>query len=284
MALFHLLLRSGHPFHVAHINHGWREESLLEAEKLAQICLYHNIKYHLLSTVIEGKNLEDRSRIVRQNFFAEVCKNESLNAVFLAHHADDQAETVLKRIFEGASLNKLTGLLPKTTIGSLTIYRPLLNIRKTEILTWLNEQKISFFRDNTNNDHRFLRGRMRATLLPSLSKHFGKNIEMNLCRLATSASELSEFLEENLQPLKQKIVETQNEIFLNFSDLSLPKFIFHAIVRELFQKANLSVSHHVIESIYLHIKQKKGPKSLRVKKNCVKIFHGTVKIEKSKLS
>src|SRR5258708_5164832 len=104
MALFYQLLDLNHPFQVAHVDHGWRAESSQEGAILEELCREKKIALHLRKLKLEGANLEDLSRKARLLFFQEVCSKEKLEGVLLAHHADDQAETVLKRVLEGASL------------------------------------------------------------------------------------------------------------------------------------------------------------------------------------
>ncbi|MCH9703393.1 MAG: tRNA lysidine(34) synthetase TilS, partial [Chlamydiae bacterium] len=107
MALLHLMRELNHPFEVAHIDHGWREKSAEEAEKLQTLV---NEPFHLKRLEKFSQNAEDQARRARLNFFRELCEKRGLEGVLLGHHADDQAETVLKRLFEGARLTKLSGL------------------------------------------------------------------------------------------------------------------------------------------------------------------------------
>lgn len=267
IALFYQLLDINHPFQVAHVDHGWRAESSREAALLKEMCQEKKIAFHLRKLKLEGPNLEDLSRQARLLFFHEVCLKEKLIGVLLAHHADDQAETVLKRVLEGASLPKLKGLSPVSKNGDLLLYRPLLNRHKKEILNWLEERGISYFSDPTNKDPRFLRSRMRETLLPDLSSQFGKQVSPSLCRLAESAQELSLYLEEIIAPFRKEVICQEGTLSLDFSKTPLHSpFICKAIIRDLFEKARLALPRSVLETILLHLQQNSVRKTIQVGK------------------
>ncbi|MCC5832878.1 MAG: tRNA lysidine(34) synthetase TilS [Chlamydiales bacterium] len=283
-ALFHLLLDSGHPFQTAHVDHGWRTESAVEAAEIARMCAKNGVKCHIRALNLQGKNLEERSRVARLGFFREICAAEGLNRVVLGHHADDQAETVLKRIFEGASLPKLKGLAPKTQIGALVLYRPLLNTRKKEILDWLDVRGIPYFLDPTNRNTRYLRSRMRETLLPTLSKQFGKQIETSLCRLGESAAELAEFLETILEPLRNHIVVNEGDTSLDFNRIPpQAPFIYKVLLRDFFEKERLALSKPVLETIFFHIQNRGKRKTIQVGQRKVEMDRGNLTIRKLKL-
>ncbi len=111
-ALLYALLEAGvRSLHLAHVDHGWRAESgeeaaliQQEARKLGLICHVHR-----LTEKKEG-NLEEQARLARLRFFRKLFEEIPFQALLLAHHAGDLAETVLKRLFEGAHLCSLGGM------------------------------------------------------------------------------------------------------------------------------------------------------------------------------
>ena len=111
-ALFFLLLEYGVKFSVAHVDHGWRDESAAEAEQIRQLCDQHGVRCYIrhLESCDAGSNLEERARDARYQFFRELCENHGYTALVLGHHKNDLAETVLKRTLEGASLARLDGM------------------------------------------------------------------------------------------------------------------------------------------------------------------------------
>jgi tRNA(Ile)-lysidine synthase len=281
MALFHLLLEIDYPFEVAHVDHRWRKESEKESAFLVQLCQQAGVAIHLkqLSPPQEKNNLEERGREMRLSFFKGVLAAQNLKGVLLAHHADDHAETVLKRIFEGASLPKLRGLLPKVEIEGITLYRPLLKQRKTEILKWLNKKQIPYFLDPTNDDPRFLRSRLRKKLIPSLSADFGKEIASNLCRLGEAAAELEEFLKESVAPYASRMQFSTHHALLDLSgDLPLSNFLLKGVLRDFFGRQGLTLPYPILEAIFFHLQKRSHPKSFQIGEEKIVVHQQRVRV------
>ena len=188
--------------HVAHLDHSWRAESRDQALKLKDSIEKLGLPFHLshLPSGLPSNNAEERGRKARDEFFRSLCDAYAYQAVLLAHHRDDRAETVLKRLFEGASLARMTGPQAVSVRSGLTLWRPLLDCRKDELLPWAARLPFAPIEDPTNLDPAFLRSRLRQTLLPQLSGHFGKEIVDNLARLGTQAEELDDHLNARTAP------------------------------------------------------------------------------------
>ncbi len=183
--LFHTLLRGGYPFQICHINHGWRKESATEAKQLEAMALSHHIPFYYIQLQIDpaSKNLEEISRDARLKAFAGIYHQVGAKALLLGHQRDDLAETILKRVFEGAHLQHIPGIKRESTLHGMHLIRPLLHLSKEEIVEYLEDEKISYFTDPTNLSAEFLRGRMRAKLVPQLEESFGKKVKENLLLL-----------------------------------------------------------------------------------------------------
>lgn len=201
LSLFYLLMevKNSYPFslHLVHVDHGWREESREEAAFLQQLAKEHGLPFHL-RTLLPSKekgNLEEKGRFARLAFFKEVMQKTGAQAIFLAHQKEDQAETVLKRLFEGSHFLHLRGMEPKNVVEGVEIWRPLLQFSKNMLLDTL---KTSYFQDPTNVDDRFLRGRMRTELMPLLSSSFGKEVTSSLYQFGEMMEELHQFFKEKL--------------------------------------------------------------------------------------
>lgn len=201
--LLHLILETlevpSHLLHVCHIDHGWRKTSSAEAEKLRHQVQELGLPFHLFtlepSQFIENGNLEDRAREARKTIFRSLYRSLQCEALLIAHQADDQAETVLKRIFDGSFIPNCKAMASVEDQRGLTIWRPLLGIRKKTLIDWAQIKKISFIEDETNNDPKFLRNRMRSTILPTLEGQFGKAINNNLLEFAQQSRQLYSYLE-----------------------------------------------------------------------------------------
>lgn len=277
-ALFYLLLEAQHPFEVAHVDHRWRPSSENEAASLEALASSHGIPYHLkILTKTAENNLEERARQSRHHFYREICVDRGLKGVLLGHHGDDQAETVLKRVFEGATLPKLAGLNPVAQREGLLLLRPLLNVRKSLILRWLKEKGISYFEDETNLDTRFLRGRCRSQLLPALSDYFGKEIVPSLCRLARLSQELQDFIEEQLKPFRLRVVQQEKGVLLDLHrDPPTSLFLWKAVVKDLFDKEGIALPSSVLETLVKHLRTNSPKRELRVGRCIVTVNRSSI--------
>lgn len=272
-ALFHLLLECRRTIffdlHLAHLDHGWRPESGEEAAQLQEEAAFFSIPFHLKvltpSDYVPG-NLEAQGRQHRMQFFSKLYQTLDCGALFLGHHKDDQAEVVLKRLFEGAQWANLGGMRGESHLSGMRICRPLLSVRKKEILEWLDERGLTAFFDSTNASPAFLRGRMRTTLIPLLEEQFGKRIADNLGRLGKAMQELREYFAKKLAPILEKI---DKEMPLDLSDVELEKVELTFLLLEWFSLMQVTASESVVENISTAFFEKKEPLSFPVSKGFV---------------
>ncbi len=246
-ALYHLMKEIAHPFEVVHIDHSWREESKDEAALLQN---WVDVPFHLRHLQKPDHNAEDEARQGRLGIYKKILQERGLEAVLLGHHADDQAETVLKRVFEGARLTKLVGLEKERVVDGLCLLRPLLDFRKKELIAWLQARNISYFVETPSND---LRSKMRLKILPFLSENFGKEIVPTLCRLAQDAKELRE--------------EKEN-------------FWLKEVVSDYFEQQGVSPTRPTLNSVSSHLARGSRKKEMRIGKGRVSIDAGILTYNK----
>ena len=187
--------------HVAHVDHGWREESAQEALELKREVEELGYRFHSARLVPSTKNREAQAREGRMAFFHSLFRQLPFQALLLAHQAEDLAETSLKRILEGAHFSFSGGMQPISKQGDLPIWRPLLFTRKSEILTFLEKKKLTPFLDPTNSDPAYLRTRMRGEIFPFLNRSFGKETTENLILFSKRSYELKEYLDRKITPI-----------------------------------------------------------------------------------
>lgn len=195
LTLAHILLSLRKPFHMAHFDHAWREKSAEEAKMLEKWAQKREIPFFSQRST-SGKKSECDAREERYAFFEKLYRKNGYQALVLAHHQNDQAETVLKRVLEGAHLTTMGGIRPVSKHWGMTILRPLLSVPKREILSYIKDNQLSPIEDETNLDPHYLRGKMRTMLLPTLSEQFGKEICSSLERIGEYGAELDEYLRE----------------------------------------------------------------------------------------
>ena len=135
---------------------------------------------------------EEKAREIRYRFLRELSKRVGAEAIALAHTADDQVETILMRVFEGAGIGGLKGIPRETADG---IVRPILDVWKEDILAYLKKRKIPYRIDRSNADTRFERNWVRSVLLPLLVKRYGKPVKKRIFTLGERFRELDDYLE-----------------------------------------------------------------------------------------
>lgn len=257
LCLFHVLLalKQEEPLkiHIAHVNHRWREESDDEAEQIRKLADRHAIPFHLKVLDPSGMrgNLEAASRQERLNFFAEICSNTGCQAIILGHHADDQAETILKRILEGGSITRLKAMQQESLMHltkAIKIWRPLLMVPKLTLTDWLDREAIKAFQDKTNLDPKFLRGKFRTRIIPFLNQEFGKNIRSPLCLIGKEISELCDYLDAKTEPYVKKIIASTEGYSLDLQqDCPKEPLEIRHILRRMCERANFFLSYQQID-------------------------------------
>lgn len=249
-ALFHVLNslknRLGFELGLAHVDHRWREESAQEARIIEKLAALHQVPLFLkvLDPALMQGSLEEASRNARLLFFKEIIAREGFDYLALAHHADDQAETVLKRLFEGASFQTLGSMKMHSEYEGMKVWRPWLHVSKQEILAFLQTNALPYFEDATNGDLTFLRGRMRKVLMPTLQEAFGKNIRSSLLKLGEGSEELNEWLRERYSPILDL-----NPPWNRFLDLSEVTHSFEArwLIREWLGRQKITPSYECLK-------------------------------------
>lgn len=220
MALLHMLHMLAVPRRLrtiaAHVNHGFRgEESAAElelvkryAEKLGVPCETTTLA---LTTYIEENalNLQAAAREKRYAFLHEVAKRYGASRVALAHHGDDQAETVLMRVIRGAGLSGLSGIPAKRSENNVELIRPLLRMNKSDLLAYCEEGDIPYSTDSSNLERHYFRNTVRLDILPYLSQ-FNPQLPLSLQRLAEVAGEEDDFMASQAASAFETVVRVED--------------------------------------------------------------------------
>ncbi len=257
-ALLYALLECGMIPHLAHIDHGWRKESADEAQALREEaerlgCPFFSVRFEL------HEKKEDEARKARFSFFSSLFPG--YEALLLAHQADDLAETVLKRVLEGASLSNLGGMKPVSCQYGMRIWRPFLSVRREAILQFLKERSLNPVLDPSNSDPVYLRSRMRQEIFPFLNEKFGKASTENLSLLSERALELKEYLDR-----KTANVSIQKGPWGVLADLShLERIEQRHVLQNIARDESLVLSRDVLEILLNWVELGQKTKHLIVK-------------------
>lgn len=272
LALLYWLRQGNIPLHLAHVDHGWRHESAQEAQQLVALAKELSLPIHTKRLEAEAKgNREATCRNERLAFFRHLVKEFGCQAVLLAHHADDLAETALKRVLEGASLPCLGGMREVSEIDGLPIWRPLLKTSKQEILLFIEERRLLPFDDETNRDERYMRARLRHRIIPDLAEIFGKEIRRGLCTIAEEANELRDYLEFRTQPWLQRFESTPEGLRVDLNGHELHDLELRFVVRRFCELAGLGTSRQLTQRVIellrkgvIHKRVEQGSRSIVV--------------------
>ena len=206
LALLHLLFDLhrvlAFDLHVAHLNHGLRTSSINEADYVVQQARNLGLSYtvenlpSIDSLTAESTSVEANLRHWRYQFLDRVADRLKAEKIALGHHIDDQAETILLKLLRGAGGTGLGGMLP---VRDGRYVRPLLCLRRLEIKKYLGKKKIEACQDESNEDYRFLRNRIRHELLPILSRDYNPNIPNILSNTANLIQTDEDFLHSQTQ-------------------------------------------------------------------------------------
>lgn len=255
LLLHMLLLWNKAKVHLVHVDHGWRRESEGERLELQKMAEELGLPFHhtRLDPSKYTGNKEAESRKERYRFFKEVADRVGANAILLGHHADDLSETVFKRVLEGSSLVRLSGMQERRTHDLLVIIRPLLGLTKAEVVAWLDKRKITYFVDPTNLETRYLRGALRQEIFPYLKKHFGKEFEGSLRAIGQEAQELNAFLDEACVPYYSKALHGPWGILCQYFPQApyLQKHLIRLVCEELgitFSREQMQLAQKLIPS------------------------------------
>jgi tRNA(Ile)-lysidine synthase len=191
---------------VGHVNYATRgKDSLKDQVLVEKICKELGCETDILvmdsvktpggRAGIQGQfpaGFEKKAREIRFRFLKDLSEKAGAEAIALAHTADDQVETILMRVFEGAGIGGLKGIPRETGDG---IVRPILDVWKEDILNYLKKRKIPYRIDRSNFDTRFERNWVRNVLLPLLVKRYGKAVKKRIFTLGERFRELDDYLE-----------------------------------------------------------------------------------------
>ena len=184
--------------HVAHLDHGFREDSAGDAvyvtEQADQLGLPISSTRIDVSRLMRDEKLsaEVAARRVRYQFYECVSERTGATKIALGHHRGDQAETVLMNLLRGAGASGLKGILP---VREGKFIRPLLAFSKKEIENFVAQLGLQPRCDATNYQLNYLRNRVRLELIPALERAYNSNIQNALNQTAELLQTESDYLE-----------------------------------------------------------------------------------------
>lgn len=208
VCLFFVLLelkkKMGIEFIAVHVNHQLREEAADEDEQfVAQLCEKYGIKLEIFHKDVVSiakkrkQSFEEAGRAVRREVFEETLRKYHGTKIALAHHQNDNAETLLMNLSRGTGLKGLCGIRPVNGI----YVRPLLCMSRSEIEDFLTERGQDFCTDETNYDTAYTRNSLRHQVIPVLEKKVNSKAVRHMNETMEQLCELEDYMSEQVEML-----------------------------------------------------------------------------------
>ena len=197
MLLLHLMVQLfPHQVRAIYVNHQLQTASDDWADFVAQQCTTLQIPYILQTVQVAEGNLENQARQARYDAYLQHLQTNEV--LVLAHHQQDQAETLILRLFSGAGVAGLSAMQAVDHREQLTIWRPLLETSREQICQWVEQLKIAYINDPTNLDTHYDRAWCRHELWHILQSRYPK-MQQAVARTSYLMQDANEILNEVLQ-------------------------------------------------------------------------------------
>jgi tRNA(Ile)-lysidine synthase len=260
VALVHILLALAPKFSfqvaMAHLNHCLRDAesardeafvvSLAEQLKLPLHVERQDVRRYQKSHHL---SLEEAARQVRYRFYHAIAAKFGYEKIALGHHSDDNAELILMYLLRGSGPLGLSGIPP---VRDDKIVRPLIDIKRTEIMDYIAVKGLDYVEDSSNSNSQYLRNKVRSRLIPELKAEYNPKLIDTLNRLASIIDAEEKWIENLIQPIFEKVIvfEKQGRIGLDVSKLNQQTT---AVRRRLIRKAVLKVKGNLRRMAFVHV-------------------------------
>lgn len=206
VCLFFVLLdiraRQGVPFTAVHVNHGLRGEAADGDEAFVrELCEKYGVPLEVFRVDLESiakkrkQSLEESGRNVRREAFEQVCDRCKGTKIALAHHRNDNAETLLWNLSRGTGLAGMCGIRPENG----RYIRPLLCLERSEIEDFLSRRGCGFRTDSTNSDTEYTRNKLRHLVIPVLEKEVNSRAVRHMNEVMEQLMELQDYMEGHVR-------------------------------------------------------------------------------------
>lgn len=273
---------------VVHLNHCLRQkDSDNDAEFVAHLAKQLGVscyigKENTLKYKRENKLcVEEAARHLRYKFYYKTALQNGFSKIALAHHLDDNAELILMNLLRGSGNKGISGMSFVSPVQNkhIQIVRPFINLRKSQILEFLQTKKIKYVSDISNKDVKYFRNRIRHHLIPYLKKFYNPKVVETLNRLSLITKAEEDWIEKSIDSVFAGFVlETQqNQMSLSILKISEAHI---AVQRRIIRKTIEKVKGNLRRIAFLHIncildlsKSKSNfasldlPDRIRIKKN-----------------
>lgn len=266
---------------VAHVNYHLREESNSDQKLVEKFCEENNIKceiYDIKKTDWDKYNSNNKQTIARKqryDFYFDLAKKYNTKEIYIAHHLNDWLETAMMQYRKSKEL-LFYGIQPKSKYGNFIINRPLLKIKKKEIINYLDSNKISYALDKTNSEPIYERNILRLDLAKKTNEEI--NDRINFFEKINKKN-----YKRNLETKKSYLNwEESNfdwQTFIEIDD-SIKRFVIYLLL--INNKYEINLSGNKLDAIVEFIQNKRGDKQYRLMENIFMVIKNSkIKILKN---
>lgn len=225
-------------FAVVSVNHNLRPEGAFDCNFVKEYCKERGVRFfeqsvNVMQFAVDAKiSIETAARQLRYKVIEEVADLYGYDLICLAHHAEDNAETVLMHLLRGGGLRGVSGI--RRCQGRF--FRPILKLTKADILRYAEENQIPYVVDKTNSDTAYKRNYVRHEILPRL-KELNPNAIQALNNFASLAQEEDEFLDSLVDLDDVKFDQRKNTASFGVTEFNqLPKVLKARFLRKIMRK------------------------------------------------
>ena len=213
-------------FECVHVNHGLRgQESIRDEEFVRDYCAKKGVSLtvkRLDNLDITQSGVEEKARLERYRLFYEILEERNLDFVATAHTMDDNAETMLFNLLRGSGVAGIAGIPPISN----RVIRPILPVRREEILEYLQAQNIEYVIDSTNTEERYTRNYIRKRILP-LFRRINPDYLEHMFRTSLILRNLEEWSKSRVKELEDKILHASDLVHVyRISNDVLPDVVY----------------------------------------------------------
>lgn len=237
---------------VVHVHHMIRgEEADEDMAYVENLCAGLRVAFHGVQIPVpriageQGLSLEEAGRKVRYDTFEKLCQKQNLTKIAVAHHKDDQAETVFMNLLRGSGMKGAAGIPAKRE----KIVRPLLCLTRKEIELYLREKAVNYCTDSTNHDCEYTRNKVRNRIFPYLVKHVNAKALEHLVSFGEQAEEVDDYFQKQAHILLEKYGKlNEKRVILSLDCMQEPGILRTYIIRLCLEKTggglkNISAVH-----------------------------------------
>ncbi len=239
LALWHLKSKYGYSILAAHVNYNLRgDDSQLDEQFVRKFCFDRNISLVVKNANVKSSSsVENHAREIRFGYFNDLRKLYKIQKIVLGHNREDQAETLLFRLFRGSGYTGIKGISPITD----DIVHPLLSFCREDIVSYLESEDIQWREDLSNENNTYTRNKIRNQMIPWIKEHLNPNVVSKLYETAEIFAETDDILESlaTRRYLKAQIKHSKDECILSSRIIRKTKSVLrYYVYKEAYSRIN----------------------------------------------